>query len=138
MSFNQQQGFTLLEAMLSLLVISGALLALLTGQKTIIEHTNLLAQRSEALNYAESKLEELRNANYASLAIGTASDNYTGSTAVFTRQWRITTGANALSYVSVDVTVNWTDQNNKTQAVGLSTRIGLLDPAAEGTLMRGG
>lgn len=137
MRLYRQRAFALLEAMLSLLVISVALIALLTGQKTIIEHTNLLAQRSVALNYAESKLEELRNSSYTNLVVGTTSDSYTGGTAVYTRQWQITSGLNALPYVTVNVTVNWTDQNNNVQSVSLSTRIGSLDPGAEGTVMRG-
>ncbi|MEO5362001.1 MAG: prepilin-type N-terminal cleavage/methylation domain-containing protein [Magnetococcus sp. DMHC-8] len=131
----QRRGFTLVEAMVALLILSVGMLALGRLQGSMTQSSAQAKARTEALRLAEGKIEELRG--FSSLAAVTgyanSADTVTGTNAVFTRSWSWTNTA-APAYRSVQVTVAWQDRSGS-QSVGLRTLLGQVDPAEAGSIL---
>lgn len=121
-----QSGFSLLEMLITIIVLASGLLAIASMYGAILNANTLSKQRSEAVVLGEKKLEELRGQSYASLV--SATDTVTaagssGSSANYQRSWSVTAASGGLAYKDVGVTVTWTDSKNQTQNIVLSTRI---------------
>ena len=113
------RGFTLVEALVALLVLSFGMLAIAGFQATLSRSSDLAKQRTEALRLAQQKMESLRA--YGQVASSTATPhivNYTDdvvsstapeiftSNATFSRTWGVT--ANATDTEKwINVTVGW-------------------------------
>lgn len=147
-----QGGFTLLEALIALLIVSFGMLAVAGFQVTLSLSTDVAKQRSEALRLAQQKVEELRSFertvgdgagglfDYADDVVSNASPyeavtGYTTNTS-FIRQWTVT-GAPTAPQKWVNVAVRWTDRFGITQNVTLVTVISKSDPNDIGTLATG-
>lgn len=121
-----QTGFSLLEMLITIIVLASGLLAIASMYGAILNANTLSKQRSEAVVLAEKKLEELRGQSYASLVSATdtvTATSSSGSSANYQRSWTVTAGSGGLSYKDVGVTVTWTDSKNQSQNIVLSTRI---------------
>jgi type IV pilus modification protein PilV len=150
----RQAGFTLVEALVALLVMSFGMLALAGLQMTMNRGADLAKQRSEAVRLAQLKMEQLRaydgidsgsftyGANVVSNTTGeticptcTAPLNAT-TNATFTRSWAVTRADGTTAATSDDpqkwirVTVAWTDRVNQAQSVTLNSVIARNDPIA--------
>jgi Tfp pilus assembly protein PilV len=161
MRARRQGGFTLIEALIALLVMAFGMLAIASMQITISRNSDVAKQRSEAVRLAQLKLEELRSFDSAAV---TASSTYTyaadvvsggpetinptvfngvaGSNTAFTRQWWVTSdGVNAAVASDLQkwlrVNVSWTDRSNEVQTVTLRSVISRSDPVDLGTLFTG-
>jgi prepilin-type N-terminal cleavage/methylation domain-containing protein len=109
----RRAGFSLVEVMIGMVIL---LIALSAAAALAISNARLVAMnqmRAHAANLAEWKLEQLRNATYATLASGTegAPLNSRGGTtnpnAIFTRSWTVLNDTPAAGLKSVIVTVQW-------------------------------
>jgi|GEM_PF-2451611 len=136
--FNLPRGFALFESLLTMVIVSITLLALVAGQKAIMANTHLLTQRNEALNLAESKLAELHNISANSLNTGQQSLTITGMSANYSLNWNVQNCTpSELNCKTADIWVTWQDQNAQAQRLALSSRMGNLDLIAETKLLKG-
>lgn len=142
------RGFTLLEALVALLVMGFGMLALTSLQLSLSRNADVAKQRTEAMRLAQDKIEELRSYNgiddgtspwdnlassstaesISSYSIGTAT---VGTNTTFSRSWSLG-GTNADQYRVAKVTVSWTDRANETQSIVLTTAIARNDPSLTG------
>ena len=87
---SQQAGFTLLEALIALLVMSFGMMALAGMQLSLSRSGDVAKQRTEAVRLAQQQMEVLRS--YASVAAWAALvggwDTATTNT-LYTRTWAI-------------------------------------------------
>ncbi|WP_428422547.1 type IV pilus modification PilV family protein [Methylibium sp.] len=137
-------GFTLIEALIALVVLTIGVLALSGLHVALSRHADVARQRTEATQLAESKLEELRSFEqvlaatgktaYADLASGSDVPSIDSNTR-FARSWQVH-GAADDPYRLVDAQVEWTDRSGDAGLthVHLSSVIARADPADAGSL----
>jgi type IV pilus modification protein PilV len=151
-----QAGFTLIEALVALLVMSFGMLALAGMQIAMTRGSDVAKQRSEAVRLAQLKMEELRSYDGLSTGTYTYGTNVVSNTAgenicppptcsapldsatntTFTRSWFVTDsdGATAASATAaqkwIRVLVTWTDRAGQAQSVTLNSVIARNDPIA--------
>lgn len=58
--FDGDEGFTLLEALIALAILSGVIVTALTVMNTHLAASSRLSQRAAAMNVAAAKIEEVR------------------------------------------------------------------------------
>jgi len=108
--FVKQRGFTLIEMMITLVILSVSLLALAALMGVTIRNNSNGGHVTEATTSAQDKLEELKAGGWKSLSGGTYADDFHGSTGVrYARRWTVATDENLKT---VTVSVNWTDRIN--------------------------
>lgn len=151
-------GFTLVEALIALLVMAFGMLAIAGLQTTLSRSSDVAKQRSEAVRLAQVKMEELRSFDGLTAGSGTytyatdlvsnvAGETITaaasGSNTAFTRSWNITRsdGATATSGDDlekwINVTVTWNDRTGAQQRTTLNSVIARNDPSALKGLIAG-
>ena len=114
-------GFTLLETMLALGVLSISLLALAGLQVTAIRGNILSQNITTAVSVAEKKIEELKNTPYANIAAESATQ-VSASNMNFTQQVTVTNNSPLTNTKTVSVLVTWKDKA-KTHTVPITVII---------------
>jgi len=114
-------GFTLVESMLTLAIMSMGLLALAGLQITALRGNALARRMTTAVSIAEHRLEQLKNISYTNIQ-AEAVAQVTASNLHFTRQVTVTTGP-LPNTKSVSVLVSWQDQAT-THTLPIATIIG--------------
>lgn len=106
--YKKSNGFTLIEILISLAILSFSLLAL-AGLMVITTKNNSFGNHlTEAVTFAQDKLEEIRATNWGNIVSG--SDTKKGATEViYNRIWKVSTNGN-LKTVTIDV--DWNDKKN--------------------------
>lgn len=137
----RQRGFSMLEALVAMLVMAFGLLAVAAFQITLSRNSDVAKQRTEATRLAQEKLEALRTygtvAAYGSQIIGStsATQETVTTNATYTRTW----GAAAVNSVdtgrAVQVSVAWTDRAGDNHRVQLLSTVAETDPLDVGALM---
>jgi type IV pilus assembly protein PilV len=120
-SIGPNAGFTLVESMLTLAIISVSLLALAGLQITALRGNALSRRITTAASIAEQRMEQLKNTSYANIQ-AEAATQVTASNLHFTRQVIVTNGP-LPNTKSVSVLVSWQDQS-KTHTLPIATIIG--------------
>lgn len=140
----QASGFTLIEVLIAVVVVSIGALALGSLQVALSRHADVARQRTEATQLAISRLEELRGFEqvlseagkqaYADLRSGSDQPLIDSNTR-FERQWQVQGTADD-PYRRVDVQVNWADRSGDTRQtfVRLGSLIARAEPADAGSL----
>lgn len=136
------RGFTLVEALIAILVLSFGALAIGGLQIALWRNADLAKQRTEATRLAQQKIEELRSFEarrvavggfaYADLAGGTDAPPTDGN-AEFTRRWALA-GAAGDPQRRIDIEVAWLDREGQPQRIALASVIAAADPAEAGSL----
>jgi type IV pilus assembly protein PilV len=107
----KQDGFTLLEVLIALVILSVSLLALAALMVTSTRNNAFGGSVTEAATFAQDKLEEFRAAQWDLLVPttgGPGTDQKQGSTGVsYRRSWDI---AETGTIKTVIVAVNWNDR----------------------------
>lgn len=139
---NREKGQTLIEALITLLFIAVSVIALIRFQSYLAYNNILAEQRNEASILAIQKIEKLRDfqvlnntsgyTSYQSIASGSSTTNSTTTT--YTTTWTVTPSTNP-TYKNLDVKVSWTDRNNNSNTVELTTIIAGIDPQNSSTIM---
>jgi type IV pilus assembly protein PilV len=120
-SIGPNAGFTLVESMLALAIMSVGLLALAGLQITALRGNALSRSMTTAVSIAEQRLEQLKNTPYSDIQ-AEAATQITASNLHFTRQVTVTNGP-LPNTKSVSVLVSWQDQS-KTHTLPIATLIG--------------
>ena len=120
-SIGPNAGFTLVESMLALAIMSVGLLALAGLQITALRGNALSRSITTAVSIAEQRLEQLKNTPYSDIQ-AEAATHVTASNLHFTRQVTVTNGP-LPNTKSVSVLVSWQDQS-KTHTLPIATLIG--------------
>lgn len=136
------RGFTLIEALIALAVMSIGMLALTGLHIGLSRHADLARQRTEATQLAQSRLEDLRSfdrvlaapghPSYAELTGGQDVPAIASNTR-YERRWTVDGDADA-GQRRVEVRVDWTDRSGDDASVRLLSLIARSDPADGGSL----
>ncbi|BCK10851.1 prepilin-type N-terminal cleavage/methylation domain-containing protein [Vibrio cholerae] len=127
---NKQCGFSLIEVMISFVLIGVGALGLVKLQAYIEQRADYAMHSIEALNLAEQKLEwfRTRGASLANPAMPTA--NYVTdivggsiSSGRYTLSWEIPTTALSGALKTIHIEASWKDRHGETQSVELKTMI---------------
>lgn len=119
-------GFTIVEVMIALVVLSIAFLGLNSTLLAVIDTNNFSRRMMTATTLAQDKLEELKNLPYDALAAGESKDPQNPLTPTgavggsYTRVWQVTLDAPDPGTKTVAVTVTWR-AGRSTRSVGFST-----------------
>ncbi|MBW2040083.1 MAG: type IV pilus modification protein PilV [Deltaproteobacteria bacterium] len=119
------KGFTLLEVLITLIILSVGLLGLASMQIMAVKGNSFGQQMTVASTLAQNKLEELRKANFDSIANGndTYSDQINGVS--YTRQWTVQDDTPEVDAKTVVIAVSW-EGTQANRSVILSTIISRL------------
>ncbi|HAS3585153.1 type IV pilus modification PilV family protein [Vibrio cholerae] len=130
---NKQCGFSLIEVMISFVLIGVGALGLVKLQAYIEQRVDYAMHSIEALNLAEQKLEwfRTRGASSANPAIPTANfatDIVSGndvSHPSYKLSWSVSNASGALSSAlkTIHIEASWEDRHGETQSVELKTMI---------------
>jgi type IV pilus modification protein PilV len=144
----RQTGFTLIEALIAMLVLAFGMLAV-AGLHTALSHSSDIAkQRTEATRLAQAKMEELRAFqqlpaasgvfSYADIASGSDTPATMSNTS-YERSWNVTEDP-AFTQKTLRVIVQWADRQQDTadpaqrQSIALTSVISRSDPRDVGAL----
>ena len=139
-----QRGFALLEALVSMLVLSFGMLAVAGFQTTLSLNSDVAKQRTEATRLAQQKMEQLRafdslSAYSTNMVSSSSSSPVTQETITtntsFIRSWGITSANTIDTGRSVVVTVAWTDRAGAAQQVQLFSHVSATSPVLNGALL---
>lgn len=123
----KQAGFTLLEVMISLAILSVGLLGMASLTASIIRTNSFSNDFTTATALTQDQLENLYNTSFGNLTIGTDiadasnpnpidENGITGGT--YTRTWTIAASGNNKS---ITVTVAWTSDYGTSKSISIST-----------------
>lgn len=143
----RQRGFTLIEAMIVLVIVAFGLLALAGMQIMLSRNADVAKQRTEAMRLAQDQMERFRS--YTGISADAAALDWqdlatTGSdplnpitssysNTIFSRSW-VVNGSTEDAMRPVSVTVAWIDRAGEPQSVTLTSVISNTDPARVGAL----
>jgi prepilin-type N-terminal cleavage/methylation domain-containing protein len=108
----KSNGFTLVEVLVALIILSFSLLALAGLMVTTTKNNSFGSKMTEAATFAQDKLEELRAMRWKDIPEGTNSDPVpkTGSTGTdYTRIWKVKTDG---ILKTITISINWKDRTN--------------------------
>ncbi len=125
----KQSGFSLIEVMVSFLLIGIASLGLIKLQVNVEQKADYAKQSIKALNLTEQKLEWFRtrgaSAAVSAMPIADFDSIATGSSAVgaYTVDWQVPPATVSGSLKTIIVTTSWQDRLGQTQSVQLKTML---------------
>ena len=107
----RSNGFTLIEILVALVILSIALLALAGLMVTTTKNSSFGGRMTEAATFAQDLLEQLRASPWANVVSG--ADQKMGSTGInYTRNWNVVPNPPGTQRW-VTITVNWNDGVNR-------------------------
>jgi prepilin-type N-terminal cleavage/methylation domain-containing protein len=112
-------GFTLIEVMIALVVMSISLTALAAVQISAIQGNAFSKRMTTAVSIADGKMEQIKNGSYASI-ISESPIQVTQSNMNFTRQVTVTNGSPLANMKTINVTVSWSERS-KSHSVPITT-----------------
>lgn len=116
-SSKKMNGFSLIEVLLALIILSISLLGLAGLMVTTTKNNSSGSHMTEAATFAQDKLEELRAMRWENLPAGTSSDQKSGSTDInYTRNWTVATSG---ALKTITISINWQDRTN--HSIGLTS-----------------
>lgn len=103
-----KKGFTLIETLIAVSILTIAMLAILNTIVISFQYGMRNSIRNEAVKMAEKKMNELRNTAFISLASSSSTEarTFRNLTVTYTQQWTVSVlSANS---TAIDVSVSWT------------------------------
>jgi len=111
----KNRGFTLVEIMIAIFILSFALLVMAQMQIMAIRGNAFANKTTTAVTLAQDKIEELKGLSYSSVVGGS------DSSGVHTRTWTVQNDTPATDLKTVTVNVSW--QDTSAHQVSLDTII---------------
>ncbi|QKQ27713.1 type IV pilus modification PilV family protein [Candidatus Reidiella endopervernicosa] len=143
-NIHSSRGFTLIEALVALIVLAVGLLSLAQFHTNLVSSGALTKTRTEAINVAQEKLEELRNnievTDYTGLVSSTSGTQETvnGTNAIYTVSWTVGNVPNSLQAKVITVSASWTGRDGTTQTISLVSNIAWNNPVTSVALAGAG
>jgi len=107
---NRSKGFSLIEVLIAIVILSVSLLALAGLMVQTTQNNSFGNHMTEASIVAQDVFEKLRARPYNSMLAGV--DSITGSTGqVYNRTWNI---LKVSTFAEAAITINWTDPTSHT------------------------
>lgn len=104
----KREGFTLIEVLITMIILSISLLALAGLMATTTRNNSYGNHVTEAATLAQDKLEEIRGKLWSDVHEGRDQDKPRGCTGVeYTRIWDVVRQGNLKT---ITITINWTDR----------------------------
>lgn len=104
----KSKGFTLIEVLIALVILSVAFLALAGLMVQTTKNNSFGGRLTEAATFAQDKLEELKAVSWVAIVPG--SDRKMGSNGIdYARNWNVATSGNLKT---VTMTINWNDKTS--------------------------
>lgn len=97
----RQEGFTLLEVLIALVVLTVGLLGMAALTGSLVSAGALSRDRVTATALAQAKIEEFENTTITSSVTGSDTQG------AFARTWTVTSGSPTANTATVQVTVTW-------------------------------
>ena len=116
-----QRGFTLLEVLIALAILSIGLLGLASLTASVIRTNDFSDDFTTATALAQDKLEDLANTSYDLLSDNSDTvdaDGSSNSSGKYGRDWDITDN---ISTKAIEVTVSWTSMQSISKSISFST-----------------
>ena len=136
-------GNTLLDALLAILIFTGALFALIEFQTSLMRDRGVVNQEATALNLAEDKMQYFRSYTvlvttsgsfaYADIVNGNSSSIINNTT--YNMVWTITDLTNP-TRKNVQIQVTWTDSVGASHTVTINSIIASIDPVLTGKVSK--
>jgi type IV pilus assembly protein PilV len=109
-----EKGFTMLEVLIGLIILSVGLLGLAAMQITFLRGNSFSIKMTEATSIARNKIEDFANTPFANITSGNDVGPIVGSTGInYNRTWVVmdvdNDGDGDIDWKVVDVTTNWND-----------------------------
>ena len=111
----RSKGFSLIEMLIALVILSISLLALAGLMATTTKNNSFGGHMTEAATFAQDKLEELKVTPWGNVVSGTDPLPRPGSTGInYNRTWNVSTLMNPTPppndlLKTVTITINWND-----------------------------
>ena len=102
MKRRKDSGFTLIEILITLVILSVVLLGVCSMVYSVMGATSLSKEMAVATTLMQDKMERLKNTPSASLTSG--NDTVQPENVSYLRQWTVSASANT---TTITVTVNW-------------------------------
>ena len=117
----KQAGFTVIEALVAIAIFAVAVLGLASSAISVIRanHFNLL--QTTASNIAQDRMEELKSKTSANITSGGPTVQ-TLNSETFSTSWTITSGSPISGMKKIDVTVTWSDYQNRTLTISSAVK----------------
>ena len=116
-----QKGFTLLEFLIAVMILSIGLLGMATLTGAMINFNTVAYNSTKAVTLAEEKMEGLRNLNYQNLS--SLSSGY-DSESIFTRTWTLTPDTPDDNMITIEVEVTWDWKGAAANPITLTSIVG--------------
>jgi len=116
----KSKGFTLIEILIAMIILSIAFLGLAGLMIQTTKNNSFGGHITEAATVAQDKLEELRSTSWVAITAG--SDRMSVNGMNFNRNWTIVPNAIVAPYTeptlnTITIVINWNDQTNHTMRV---------------------
>ncbi len=112
-TINRQGGFTLLEVIMAISILTVGLLAVGAMQVSAIYGNSLAGRMTEATSMAEEKLEELLSLEYTLTSTNAdleEGEHSGGTDAGYTTTWTVVNNSPVPNTKEITVTVTWRDK----------------------------
>lgn len=109
MTKKQESGFTMIELLVAIVVLTTALLAISSMVYSVMNATSLSKETGTATALMQDKMENLKHTVVPSLTSG--NDTIKLGNVDYLRQWSLAASANTRT---ITVTVNWTNRGPHT------------------------
>lgn len=134
-------GMGLIETLIILLLVSIGVVSLIKYQHFLSYNDNTLQQQFDATILASKQMETLRDfqvltttAGYTAYAdIGSGSSSQIVGNTSYTITYTVTTNASP-PYKTINVVVSWTDRNNSSRSVTVSSQVAGVDPGQQASI----
>ena len=101
---DDERGFTLIEIMVAVFLMTIALLGLVSITVMVINGNAFSKSMTTATSLAKDKLEELQNTSYANITSSTAAET---KETIYQRSWTVTADSPGTNMKTVVVVVTW-------------------------------
>jgi type IV pilus assembly protein PilV len=120
-SISIEEGFTLVETMIALVVLSVGLVALAALQTSAIRGNAFSKRMTTAVSIANEKMEQLKNSSYANI-LSESPTQINQSNMNYSRQVIVTNNSPLPNTKTVNVTITWSE-GSKSYSVPIITII---------------